>query len=112
MTRVYLPVTLQALAGYVAAGSIPASSERYVAPDESEEAEYDALAAAAEDAAAALEGVGRRVVVVADVPDPDATFGLERVVAVHADTEDIDPTAGNLPELAWFATQEITELLA
>ena len=109
--RIYLPTTLEDLAVFVASGSVPASAERYVAADESEEAEYDALAAAADDAAGQLPGPGRRVVVVADLPDPDLAFGTDRIVAVHADTALVDPSAANLPELGWFATQEIPDLL-
>lgn len=112
MTRVYVPTTLSRLAGFVAAGSVPAAGERYLAPDDSEEAEYEALEAAAEDSAGLLDGPGRRVVVVAEVADPDAGFGLERIVAVHADTEDVDPRSEDLPDLGWYATQEIEDLLA
>jgi len=112
MTRVYVPTALEALAGFVASGSVPAGSDRYVAADESEEAEYDALSAAADDSASRLAGPGRRTVLVAEVADPDAAFGLERVVAVHADTAPVDPSATDLPELGWYATQEITDLLA
>jgi len=111
MTRVYLPVTLTALAGHFAAGSIPASVDRFVAADESEEAEYEALAAAAEDATALLDAPGRRAVVVADVADEDGAVGFDRVVAVHADTDAVDPADRDLPELAWFATQEIGDLI-
>ena len=112
MTRVYVPTTLADLAGYLAAGSVPADAERYVAQDESEESEYDALAAAAEDAGALLPGVGRRVVVVAEVADPDAAFEVARIEAVHADTAPVDPADPRLPDLGWYATQEIEDLLA
>ena len=110
--RVYLPATLEQLAGFVEAGEVPASADRYVAQDESEEAEYDALAAAADDSAGLLAGPGRRVVVVAEVTDPDATFALDRVVAVHADDAPVSPDRVDLPELGWYATQEIPDLLA
>ena len=112
MSRVYVPTTLAALAGFVAAGSVPASTDRYVAADDSEDAEYDALAAAAEESAALLTGPGRRVVLVADVPDPDAAFATSRIDAVHADSEPVDPASAALPELGWYATQEIEDLLA
>ncbi|RNL78655.1 DUF6912 family protein [Nocardioides marmorisolisilvae] len=112
MTRVYLPTTLEELAVFVAAGEVPASVDRYVAQDESEDSEYDALAAAAEDSAEMLAGPGRRVVVVAEVADPDAAFALDRVVAVHADDEVVAPDARDLPDLGWYATQEIGALLA
>ncbi len=110
--RIYLPTTLAGLAGFVAAGVLPATAERFVSGDESEEAEYEALAAAAEDAAALLDGPGRRVVVVAEVVDVDGPVRLDQTVAVHADSSAVDPAARDLPELGWFATQEIDELLA
>jgi hypothetical protein len=110
--RIYLPTTLEDLAAFVAAGEVPASAERYVAQDESEDSEYDALLAAADDSAALLGGPGRRVVVVADVPDPDAGFAVARIDAVHADTAPVDPSAAHLPDLGWYATQEIEDLLA
>lgn len=109
--RVYLPTTLPGLAELVAAGQVPAGDDRYVAADETEEAEYDALAEAAAMAGGLLDGPGRRVVVVADVPDPDAAFPISLVAAVHADTEDVDPSSGDLPDLGWYAVQEIEDLL-
>jgi hypothetical protein len=108
---VYLATTVSGLAAAVERGLVPADGERYVAADESEEAEYEALAEAATAAAGLLDGPGRRVVVVADVPDADAAFPMSLVAAVHADTEDVDPTSGDLPELGWYAVQEIPELL-
>lgn len=107
-TRVYVPTTLAGLARFVADASVPAGTARLVAADESEEAEYDALMAAAEESAVLLGGPGRRVVVVAEVVDPDAVIPMERVVAVHVDTED---DADEDDDLAWFATQEIPQLL-
>ncbi|MFL6023566.1 MAG: DUF6912 family protein [Marmoricola sp.] len=110
--RIYVPTTLEELAAFVAAGEVPATAERYVANDESEDSEYDALAAAADDSAAQQQGRGRRVVVVADVPDPDAGFAVSRVDAVHADSAPVDLASAHLPELGWYATQEIPDLLA
>jgi hypothetical protein len=109
--RVYLPATLTSLAGFVGDGLVPAG-ERFVAEDESEEAEYAALDAAAGAAADLLDDPGRRVVLVADVPDPDAAFPMRLVVAVHADTEEVDPRSKDLPELGWYAVQEIADLLS
>ncbi|MEI5672690.1 MULTISPECIES: DUF6912 family protein [Nocardioides] len=107
-TRVYVPTTLAGLASYVAAGEVPASAERFVAPDESEEGEYAALVAAGEAAAELLDGPGRRVVVVGEAADPDAAVAWRQVVAVHADAlEGADPD----DDLAWFATQEVPHLL-
>lgn len=109
--RVYVPTTPTGLAAYVRSGSVPSTAERFVAAEEAEEAEYEALCEAAEVSAGLLDGPGRRVVVVADVDDEDAGFSLDRVEAVHADTEDVDPGAEDLPDLGWFATQEIEDLL-
>ena len=109
--RVYVAATRSLLAGFVAEGRVPAGDDRFVAEEESEEAEYDALAAAADAAAELLDGPGRRVVVVADVPDADAAFPISLVAAVHADTDDVDPAGRDLPELGWYAVQEIPDLL-
>jgi hypothetical protein len=109
--RVYLPSTLARLAACLASGQVPAGGDRYVAWDESEDAEYVALAEAATSAAELLDGPGRRVVLVADVPDADAAFPTRLLAAVHADTEDVDPAAADLPELGWYAAQEIPDLL-
>ncbi|WP_182524092.1 DUF6912 family protein [Nocardioides dongkuii] len=106
--RVYVPTTVAGLAAYVEAGAVPADQERYVAPDDTEEGEYAALVAAGVASAGLLEGAGRRVVVVAEVDDPDAAVPLRDLVAVHADTA---PGADPEDDLAWFATQEIPQLL-
>lgn len=107
-TRVYIPTTLAGLAAFDAVGEIPDSAERVVAEDADEESEYLALMSAADASAALLGGAGRRVVVVAEVASPDGAVPLRRVVAVHADLEDFtDPD----DDLAWFATQEIPDLL-
>ena len=46
--------------------------------------------------------------VVAEADDPTGIVPLRLVVAVHVDTEDdAEPDA----ELAWYATQEISDLL-
>lgn len=112
--RVYIPATLPALADYVANGEIPSMREVFTALDESEESEYAALMDAAAASAELLAGQGRRVVVVAEVPGPGGPGGLGEVVpmslvvAVHVDTVDgADPD----DDLAWFATQEIPDLL-
>ena len=107
-TRVYVPTTLDGLAGFVLEGGIPEAAERVEAADESEEAEYDALMAAAAISASLLEGPGKRVVVVAETSEPTGVIAMRLVVAVHVDTEDdADPDA----DLAWYATQEIPDLL-
>jgi len=110
--RVYLPTTLAGLARLREDGSWPASVERYVADGDSEEQEYAALMAAAAEAAELLEGPGRRVVVVADVADPDGAVPLRDVVAVHADPEDRPSGADPDEDLAWYAVQELDALLS
>src|SRR5262245_42345698 len=110
--RVYVPSTLPALAGHVEEGSIPATQERFAASEPTEEAEYDALMSAADVSAEWLAelaaGLRRRVVVVAEVADADAAVPMAEVVAVHVDTQD---DAEPDDDLAWFATQEIADLL-
>jgi hypothetical protein len=110
--RVYVPATLTVLAELAARGELPASADRFVPADDTEEAEYDALGEAAAASAALLGGTGRRVVVVAELDDPDGPVPLTLVAAVHADTDDVDPAAAGLPDLGWFAVQEIPDLLA
>jgi hypothetical protein len=112
MTRVYVPTTLPALAAYLRSGAVPSTTERFVASEESEEAEYEALAEASEAAVGLLNEPGRRVVIVAEVTDEEAAFGVDRIEAVHADTDEVDPAEDDLPELGWYATQEIPDLLA
>ena len=106
--RIYVPLTLERLADLASAGELRGYDEPFVADGEDEEAEYAALVAAA-DASAALQPAGaRRVVVVAEVGREGEPVPLRRVVAVHADTEGAGPD----DDLAWFATQEIPDLLA
>jgi hypothetical protein len=110
--RVYVPLTLPLLGSYDAAGLIPAEHDRFVAPDDSEESEYDALMAAA-DASAELvgelgAGLRRRVVLTAEVQDADGAIPMRLAAAVHVDPEDdADPD----DDLAWYATQEIGTLI-
>jgi hypothetical protein len=110
--RVYLPATLDLLREWAEAAVIPAGAERFVADDDSEEAEYDALLAAADASAALVGAPGRRVVVVADLPEPDAETPWRLVAAVHADPADVDTSAPeHLDVPAWFAVQEVPALL-
>lgn len=109
--RVYIPTTLDGLTRFVERASVPVEAERFVAADESEESEYAALLAAAEASATRLEGPGRRVVVVAEIEDADHEVPLLLVRAVHADSEDVDPAAPDLPDLGWYAAQEIPDVL-
>lgn len=109
--RIYIPTTIAGLAAYVRSGSVPSTAERIVAVDDTEEAEYEALSEAADSAAGLLDEPGRRVVLVADVADEDAAVPMDLVDAVHADTDDIDPADDDLPDLGWFGTQEIDDLI-
>jgi hypothetical protein len=107
--RVYVAATLADLARWHAAGAVAAGGERFVAEDESEEAEYAALVAAAA-ASASLSGDARsrRVVVVGDVTDEEAAIPWGDVAAVHADADEgADPD----DDLGWYATQEVPDLL-
>lgn len=104
--RVYVPVTLGSLRDLAGGRALPASAGRLAADDDSEEAEYAVLMAAA--AASRELGAGRRVVVVAELAAAEGEVPLDRVVAVHVDTEE---DADEDDDLAWFATQEIPYLL-
>jgi len=112
-TRAYVPATRTRLADWHAAGAVPAEAERVLAPADDEDSEYDALMTAAEMALALGPEEGRRVVVVAEAEDPAAegSLPLRCWVAVHCDVA--DRAAGATPDddLAWFATQEIPDLL-
>jgi hypothetical protein len=112
MTRVYLPTTSAGLAGLRTDGELPVSASRYVADDDSEEQEYAALMAAAAESADLLAGPGRRIVVVADVADPDGVVPLRDVVAVHADPADRPAGADPDEDLGWYGVQEIDQLLS
>ena len=106
--RVYVPSSLELLTTWVGDGEVPWPTGPILAEDEDEGSEYDALMAAADVSAELIGGQGRRVVVVAEVASTGHPIGLRRVVAVHADVEDFtDPD----DDLAWFATQEIEQLL-
>jgi len=141
--RVFVPASLGALARFTEEGGIGPSPvrahavtawlrESWPEADEDEWA-YAALTAAADDAATYLaaslaaspdEERPRRVVLVADVEqvteDPgstvvsvDSAISMRLVQAVHADTDDVDPTAPeDLGDLGWFGVQEISDLLA
>ena len=110
--RVYVPTTMTGLARLREEGSLPATAERYVADGDSEEQEYAALMAAAAEAAELLGGPGRRVVVVAEVADPDGAVLLREVVALHADPVDRLADADPDEDLGWYAVQELDALLS
>ncbi len=102
--RVYLPTSLDGLARLADEGVLPPSPDVVVAPDDDEETEYDALMTAA----GLVARPGRRVVVVAEVDDPDGPVRIDQVVAVHADDHD---DAGPDDDLAWYAVTEIAVVL-
>jgi hypothetical protein len=115
--RLYVPATLHLLAKLHDAGELRVTDDVVVAPDDSEDAEYDALMTAAETSAmmaAELDpGERRRVVVVAESDRPGPRVALTDVVAIHADADDF-PTGADpedLDDLGWYATQEIGDLL-
>lgn len=112
MTRRYLPTTLPRLAEQWD-GAGPEVLEPVVAEDDAEETEYAALMTAADASAELLEGLAdgsrRRVVVVVETASADGPVTWRDVVAVHVDDhDDADPD----DDLAWWATQEIGDLLA
>ena len=106
MTRLYLPSSLELLAR-LHAGQ-PLTTDTAVEADDSEDAEYAALLEAAETSAGIVGAGRRRVVVVAEVARRGDPVTVREVAAVHVDTEE-----GAAPDddLAWFATQEIGQLV-
>ena len=108
--RIYLPATGELLRAW-RSGGVPVSAERWVAEVEDEETEYAALMAAAQDSAALLAGAGRRVVLVAEVDDPDGPAPPADWVAVHADPAERPADADPAEDLAWYGVQEIDDLL-
>ena len=95
--RLYLSASADALRSLREGGSVTLPA--FVAASDGEEDEFAALAAAAEGSAA---------VVVADVDRPDdgdaQAVTLDQVDAIHVDVD-------GSGDLAWFATQEIDEVL-
>lgn len=112
MTRRYLPTTLDLLAEDWAADG-PRTDGAVLAADDSEEGEYAALMTAADASAELLAGLPdgrrRRVVVVVEEQAGQTPPRWRDVVAVHVDgDDDADPD----DDLAWWATQEVGELVA
>jgi hypothetical protein len=110
--RRYLPSTLPRLAEQWSTDG-PEVLDPVVAEDDGEETEYAALMTAADASAELLPGLPdghrRRVVVVVETATTDAAATWRDVVAVHVDSQDdADPD----DDLAWWATQEIDDLLA
>ena len=112
-TRAYVPATRTRLVDWHTAGAVPAEAERVLAPADDEDSEYDALMTAAEMAAALGPEDGRRVVVVAETEEAvaEGSLPLRCWVAVHCDVADRSADADPDDDLAWFATQEIPDLL-
>ncbi|MCW2818229.1 MAG: hypothetical protein JWR42_1016 [Marmoricola sp.] len=106
--RIYLPLTLERLADLAAAGEVREPEEPFVAEGEDEDSEYAALMSAADVSASLQPSGARRVVVVAEVGREGDPVLLRHVLAVHADVAGARPD----DDLAWFATQEIPDLLA
>jgi hypothetical protein len=109
--RRYLPTTLPRLAEQWD-GEGPELLDPVLAEDDAEETEYAALMTAADASAELLAGLPdgrrRRVVVVVETASADAPVTWRDVVAVHVDDrDDADPD----DDLAWWATQEIDDLL-
>jgi hypothetical protein len=112
VTRRYLPTTLPRLAEQWD-GEGPELLDPVLAEDDAEETEYAALMTAADASAELLAGLPdgrrRRVVVVVETASAQAPVTWRDVVAVHVDDrDDADPD----DDLAWWATQEIGDLLA
>lgn len=112
MSRIYLPTTIERVAGLLASGSIVPDPEPFEADGEDEAAEYAALMAAADASAALLDRPGRRVVLVAEVADLSAPIALADLVAVHADVAERQHDADPDEDLAWFGVQEIDAILS
>jgi len=110
--RRYVPTTLAHLARDWEADG-PEVVDPVLAEDESEEGEYAALMAGADRSAGLVAGLPdgrrRRVVVVVETAAADHQVTWRDVVAVHLDAAD---DAAPDEDLAWFATQEIGDLLA
>jgi hypothetical protein len=138
MTRVYVPSTVEGLAEVAASGALPPGCRAYAATPAvlselagctDEEIEF-ALATVASEASTQLlldaaRSFGRRVVLVVEtaagsVVTTDDAAGevavtsevtVERIQAILADTDDV-PLATDSGPLAWFAVQELADLLA
>ena len=112
MTRRYLPTTLPRLAEQWDAEG-PEVLDPVVAEDDAEDTEYAALMTAADTSAELLAGLPdgrrRRVVVVVETATGEGPVAWRDVVAVHVDDRD---DAHPDDDLAWWASQEIGDLLS
>ena len=114
MTRVYVPLTLDALGAAHAEDAVVATDDVVVAVDDSEDEEYAALMTAADVSAALAGPTGRRVVLVAEldrVPEAGDRIPRKRWVAVHADDAERGADADPDDDLGWFGVQEIPQLV-
>ena len=109
--RVYVPTTLATLAQWQGTGEVPDEAERIVPDGADEESEYAALMTAAVASAGLQPSGGRRVVVVAEPSSRGGSIPFRDVVAIHCDTHDRAADADPDDDLAWFATQEIPDLV-
>lgn len=112
MIRRYLPTSLPGLArDWESAG--PEVVDAVLAEDDDEQSEYAALMTAADVSAGLVadlrDGERRRVVVVVETPVADQPVTWREVVAVHVD--DVDDADAD-DDLAWFASQEVGDLIA
>lgn len=107
--RLYVPSTIELLRLAVDTGVIEAP-DPVVAESDSEEDEYAAMQTAADLSAGRLDAAGRRVVLVVETERTGAV-PITELVAIHADTAPVDPEDTDPPELAWFAVQELGDLL-
>ncbi len=130
-TRVYVPLTSTGVAALVAerrlAGPLPAHTVteelRLAWPEaEQDDWEFAAMLAAGEDSwtSRAAGDAPRRFVLAVDaaeVTDGEGTgvtvgdVVWKRIASLHADTEDWSGEPDLDADLAWFATQEIPDLL-
>lgn len=112
-------VATRRLDGVAVARTAAEAGEQLADADEDELA-YAAMMAAADDSWAAWSpeaGARRRFVLVADLPAAPSPDGVgpvawAAVAALHTDTEDLAGDPDDDVELAWFATQEIPDVLA
>lgn len=115
--RAYQPTTLLDLAAALAAGELPLDADVVVSEGDGETEEYAALMTAADLSAVRVASLGtglrRRVVVVVDtdagVVAAEGTVPLRDLAAVHADPVD---DADAEEDLAWYAAQEVDDLVA
>ncbi|WP_067429221.1 DUF6912 family protein [Nocardioides jensenii] len=135
-TRIYVPLNRDQLARLVEDSRLAGPLDAHAVTDDlrsawpegdSEEWEYAALSAAGDESWQHRGGGARRIVIAADVTTVEARdlageptavrapgdLVWKHVAAAHVDTDDQTADADGVvvAELAWFATQEIADLL-